>query len=172
MPNVFAKKWNEEVREVSERPEFQNIEVQIIDPSLLKEVGEFDPANPNVTKYEGNPVIYRGQGRLVTVRWGVNSEGTDVGNAETIQSIRVQIKMDPPISVRRGSTLTVIDCPDNRTLERYLFTATSDIQSGAPGARTLEFSVSSDAAQNTPYYEARLIPYSRLFPGEVYLVEA
>lgn len=169
MRNIFNVPWSEEIRSVTESPEFQTVEVQISDPSLLTE-GEFDIDNPNEPTFTGNPVLYRGRARLIGVRAGVNSEGTDVGNAETIKSIRIQIPREPIFNVRRGCTAVVVSAPTNRSLERYLFTATSDIQGGSAASRTFEFSVSSDARQSTEPGVARVVPSPSVFPGETYPV--
>ena len=162
--NIFDKPWHEEIREVTESAEFQTVTVQISDPSLLVE-GDFD-VDTGKTEYTGNPVLYLGRGRVIGVRWGTNSEGTDVGNSETISAIRVQIPRGPIFNVRRGCTLTVVDAPYNRALERYLFTATSDIQGGSTASRTFQFAVSSDAMTSNEAGTPRLVPGEGVNPSD------
>ena len=139
----FAKDWAQEVADVSTLPEFQTATVRLEDPSLLVPTGEYD-IETGTQEFTGDPVIYRGQARIIGVRWGVESGGESQANAKTVKAIRIQFLYNAVGRVRKGFVLYVEDGGRNPNLENYLFTGASDIQGSASAARTVEFYVDSD----------------------------
>ena len=151
----FTSGWTEEIAEVSTLPEFQNLTVKIIDPSKVEGL-EYD-IDTGVIKYTFDGTIWTGQARLVAIRWGVNRENSETANSNTIVSIQVQFPHDvnfdteaePRYLLQRGITMTIVESPGNSALLNRVFTVTSDIQSGATAARTIEFASSAEAVAST-----------------------
>lgn len=162
----FASNWAQDVADISTLPEFQTATVRLEDPSLLV-VGEYD-IETGEQEISGDPVVYRGQARIIGVRWGVESGGGSQANSKTIKAIRIQFPYNAVGRVRKGFVAYVEDGGRNPNLENYLFTGASDIQGSASAARTVEFYVDSDVQLPDEYVAYGIDHYgAHLFGGLV-----
>lgn len=134
--------WPDEIAEVSTQPTFQRAVIRIEDESLLTKK-EYDIETGEWT-FEGDPVVYEGQARVIGVRWGVQSGGESQANATTVSAIRVQVPQHAVGRVKKGCKVFVESAP-NLVLSSYLFTVTSDMQGSSPASRTFECSLDIDA---------------------------
>lgn len=150
---TFNKPYWQTIAEVSTQPEFQNVEVQLIDPSALTTDENYDV---ETGEYTDTPEpFWSGPARLVSQRWGVNRENSETANSNTRTSILLQFGYaqnfgtdDVPLHrIRRGTVMYVTECESNPALLTRVFTCTSDMQSGASAARTLEFETDGDAVK-------------------------
>lgn len=148
MAHQFPTHWTDEIARVSTSPEFQDLSVRLIDPLLVEQEYDIDSGKYEVTE-DGE--IWTGRARLVAIRWGVNRENSETANSDTISSILVQFPQNETFGgytiLPRGTFLLVDNAPRNPSLVGRIFTVTSDLQSGATAARTVEFAASSDAKE-------------------------
>lgn len=141
----FDKTWFEEIGEITSDAEYQTCEVEFTDPAKVSVKHNPDTGEKTVVKQPGS-VLYSGQARLIAVRRGVNYEGATQKNSKTITGIRVQTPMKSlPFSVVKSMKAVVTSASYNPTLERYVFTLSSDIHGSSAAARTFEFNVDGDS---------------------------
>lgn len=140
---LFSRPWYQEIAEVTGSPEFQDIEI------TLSSATEWDPALYDVvTGVDGNQestVIYDGQARLVTTRWGTDRGGEGQANALTEKPVRIQMPHGAVGRVDKGTVVRVTSAPANPALETYVFRVTTGIQGGAAATRTIECMIDGDS---------------------------
>lgn len=145
----LSNHWTDVIAEASE--DYQNATVTFYDDSLV-EYGEYDAATDE-QEVIGDPEFWTGPARIIGVRWGVNRENSDYGNASTQTSIRVQIPKntpfdlgdDPVYRLKRGVKMRVNVCEDNPSLLTKWFSCTSDLQGSNAASRTFQFSLDGDS---------------------------
>ena len=143
------KAWDAQIADITTRPEYQNIAIKLIDPTLVVET--YDIAT-GITTVTNDGKFFTGPARLIAIRAGINRENTETTNSSTVTHIRIQFprnqnfgtEMAPIYRIRRGIKLMVTSAPNNKALETMIFTCTSDLQGGSVASRTLEFSTDGD----------------------------
>lgn len=141
----FESSWGREVAKITERPEFQEASIRILDPSAIDpddynvDSGEWDGGDPDADE------VYSGPARVIGIRSGSSNLGSNQGNAATISAIRFQLPFADAVRVRKGFKVFVDEAP-NPILSEYVFTVTSDIQGSTPGARTIHAALDGDSA--------------------------
>lgn len=141
----FHKSWADEIASISTSEEYQTATVRLEDPDLLT-VDEPWDVDTNTETFEGDPVVYEGQARIIGVRWGVESGGESQANAKTLKAIRVQFPYKAVDRVRKGFPLYVTECERNPVLKDYVFIAGSDFQGSTAASRTIEFYLDGDSS--------------------------
>lgn len=144
--------WTDAIAEVTTLPQYQNATVVLVDPELVEST-PYDPETGEEGVVTNNGVFWTGQARIAAIRWGVNRENTELANANTEKSIRVQFPQEqnfgttpaPIYRIRRGIKMFVTACDKNPTLLTYPFVCTSDVQGSHTASRTIEFAVDGDA---------------------------
>ena len=89
MAYQFNTFWSDEIAEETGKSEYQSVEVQIIETSV---VPEYNVITGKYTYPPGyDPEIYAGQARIIFPRWGVFTGGESQNNAKTNNVARLQI---------------------------------------------------------------------------------
>lgn len=84
----FNSNWTDEIADITNLPEFQNVLVEILDPTAEK-VYDFDLGDyvyPN-----GVPKLYEGRARVKDYRWGVFVGGEAQANSNIITAFLIQL---------------------------------------------------------------------------------
>lgn len=160
-----AKSWSEEIGAVTGLPEYQNATIELRNPALLVRVPNISTGEYLVT---GDPVVWTGRARVVDIRSSVESEAGSLGNATSIQSVRIQIPYGSfNQRVQRGFQIRVIDGGRNRVLEKYLFVIESDFSGSQMATQTFEASadMEADPGWQTIVIEP-LLPAEDLLPAD------
>ena len=134
--------WETQIAEVSSLSDFQNATIQIIDPSLLTKVYDYETNTYTVT---GDGVVYTGQARVQPQR-GARDEQFMVGDPSAAKYILVQIPSSEVDFIKRGFQVMVTDGGRNPSLVNFLFTVVADVNSSHMASHTFECVV--DVEQN------------------------
>jgi hypothetical protein len=134
--------WEAEIAAVSERSDFQNATITVIDPSALTTTYDFETNAYTVT---GDGVLYEGQARIQPQRGAADSQFM-VADPSASKGILVQVPSSELSLVRRGFQVRVTDGGRNPNLEQYLFTVVADVNSSHMASHTFECVV--DVEQN------------------------
>lgn len=137
--------WYDEIREISESPEFQTATIKILDRSLIEE-GEYDSSTDTYIggTSEADAIVYEGRARVIGVRWGVDRTETNLSNPQTLLPIRLQIPRDDfPGSVPRGAIVTITEAPNEALVGRPM-SITLDIHGSSAASRTFQCRLSGD----------------------------
>ena len=148
MAYQFGAFWSDEIAAETGKSEYQSVEVQIIDTSI---VPEYNVITGEYTYPPGyDPQIYAGQARLIFPRWGVFTGGESQNNAKTNNVARLQIPQHAlGAVVARGHRFKVTAAVRNPSLVGRGGTITSDAQGGSAATRTFEASWDGDQPEGT-----------------------
>lgn len=146
MPITFGKDWAQEIADVSTEEEYQNAEIEIVDPSLIVRTGTIDTG----FSYDpSNAMVWSGQARIAGMRSGLGAGGTTSTNPTRIKSIRVQIPYDKDFQrILRGWQVKVTNGGRNDRLMGYLFAVESDVNSSHMAALTFECTADVESDPN------------------------
>ena len=151
--------WNKRIAAKTGDRKYQVADIRIEDPDLLTEVYDVET---NTSTFTGESTVY--EGRIIGVRWGVQSGGESQANATTITAIRIQIPNDTGFEdegygeepyggnlglfprVNRGCKVFVTASPENPVLTRYIFAITSDMQGSSAATHTFEAALDGDVS--------------------------
>lgn len=144
----FAGDWAAEIAEVSGDEEYQRCRIQIRNPDLRARVGDIEAGY----HWEGDPVIWVGQARIVGVRAAMDILAGNAADPSGSKTVRVQIPYEIMEGltgrIRRGWQIRVLDGGRNPKLKHYVLTIESDFNSGNVASPVLECSIALDNDPN------------------------
>lgn len=138
----FNSNWTDEIADITNLPEFQNVLVEILDPTAEK-VYDFDLGDyvyPN-----GVPKLYEGRARVKDYRWGVFVGGEAQANSNIITAFLIQLPKGTPGVFPRRSPVLVLECEDNPHIIGKQYSISSDAMGGTMASRTFEASLDGDS---------------------------
>lgn len=132
----FKKSWSEEIVEISNSETYQNARIEIIDPSLMQEVYDYDT---NTYTAMGDGVVYEGEARVGTRTGQLDVPPGDRGNATGEKKVIFQIPQGAYKGpIKRNFKIRVLNGGEAYQLENYMFTVSADVNSSHMASRTIE----------------------------------